>query len=293
VLIRRAGDLGVTVRQGCPVTTLERDGVLWRVAYREGARQEIIRARLLIGADGRNSRVARQLGLDGRHKRSGSLGFQLRLRLAPHIANGVESAVALYQFPGGYAGVVRVDAETINLASAVERDRCRGQLSFHALRSAHLDGNAALRNLLDHAEPCSEVRWVWPVYFPARRRFGPGFLLAGDAAQVTEPLTGEGIYFALRSGQLAALSAVTALAGGTAGAAALAAFEAACRREFAGRARLNRGLQFLVQRPALLDGALVLFGKRKRWLGAMLKRVCSGPAPAQPPHIDEPLVQLR
>ena len=31
VLIQRAGDLGVMVRQGCPVTTLQRDGGVWRV----------------------------------------------------------------------------------------------------------------------------------------------------------------------------------------------------------------------------------------------------------------------
>jgi hypothetical protein len=72
---------------------------------------------------------------------------------------------------------------------------------------------------------------------------------------------------------------MTALAGGTASARALAGFEATCRREFGSRARLNRGLRFLMQRPALLEGALLLFGKRKRWLDGMLKRVCGGSAP--------------
>lgn len=41
---------------------------------------------------------------------------------------------------------------------------------------------------------------------------GDGFLLAGDAAGLCDPLFGEGIYFALRSGEIAAQSAVDALA---------------------------------------------------------------------------------
>ena len=48
----------------------------------------------------------------------------------------------------------------------------------------------------------SEMRSTYPVYFPPRRAYADGVLLVGDAARVSEPVTGEGIYFALKSGVL-------------------------------------------------------------------------------------------
>ncbi|MDT8856869.1 hypothetical protein RNZ50_17895 [Paracoccaceae bacterium Fryx2] len=79
-------------------------------------------------------------------------------------------------------------------------------------------------------------------------------LLAGDAAGMVDPLTGEGIAWAMRSGQLAALAAAEALAAGRPHT-AFAAYAHALRplqRELA-RARLARSLVYhpLLQRRGL------------------------------------------
>jgi geranylgeranyl reductase family protein len=272
VLIQRAKAVGVQVREECSVTAMLRDRAGWVIQCRTGNGPETQHARLLVGADGRNSRVARQLKLDAAPARAASVGFQMRFNLPA----GVEQSVQLHQFPGGYAGVVRLDRRTINVAFTVQRSALGALPSLATLCQQHLDGNPALRKLLLGSEPCGKLRSVWPVYFPARRRHGDGFVLVGDAAQVTEPLTGEGIYFALRSGQLAARSIAKGLKNPRSLGGELAQYESACRREFRKRAHLNACLRTVMAHPALLSPALLVLGWRKELLQALLRRVCGG-----------------
>jgi flavin-dependent dehydrogenase len=76
----------------------------------------------------------------------------------------------------------------------------------------------------------------------------PGLLLAGDAAGFIDPMTGDGLRFAVRGGELAALAALQALANGWTGVHARLAHER--RHEFATKWRFNRTLRTLVSFPA-------------------------------------------
>jgi flavin-dependent dehydrogenase len=76
----------------------------------------------------------------------------------------------------------------------------------------------------------------------ARRAWAPGAALVGDAADFFDPFTGEGIYAALRGGELLAPFAVDALGASTArqADAALAGYERARRAEFGGKWMVER-----------------------------------------------------
>jgi flavin-dependent dehydrogenase len=74
-----------------------------------------------------------------------------------------------------------------------------------------------------------------------------GLLLAGDAAGFIDPMTGDGLRFAVRGGELAGAAAVRALARGWRGAHAQLAAER--RGEFSGKWRFNRALRALVASP--------------------------------------------
>ena len=78
----------------------------------------------------------------------------------------------------------------------------------------------------------------------------PGLLLAGDAAGFIDPMTGDGLRFALRGAELAAIETLQALEHG--GAEAHIRLLAARRREFAGKWRFNRALRALVGSPRSL-----------------------------------------
>ena len=92
----------------------------------------------------------------------------------------------------------------------------------------------------DGARPVSPVRaWPLPLAPAPWSRAEPGLLLAGDAAALADPLSGEGLWQALRSGQLAA-EAVAGDAGGETGRRqAAAAYLRACTREFGREAWLR------------------------------------------------------
>jgi flavin-dependent dehydrogenase len=259
----------VSVNQDVKVTGVEKDAHGWRLDLDRHGERATVRAKLLVGADGRNSWVARQLGV-ATAKPSGSVGFEIQLK----NVFGVRGSVEIHQFAGGYAGVVRVDKDTVNLCFTVQQSLLGKAVSFENVREHFLRRNPFLDDLLCACEPVSDLSSVWPVYFPARRCFGDGFLLVGDAARVTEPVTGEGIYLALRSGQLAATTMAAALREGDLSLARLSAYDRACRAEFGERLRLNSLIRVLMYRPKLLSLAIRLLGSRKALLESLVNAVC-------------------
>jgi len=82
-----------------------------------------------------------------------------------------------------------------------------------------------------------------------------GLLVAGDAAGFIDPMTGDGLRFAIRGGELAAAAALRALAHGWHGVHAQLAAER--RAEFSGKWRFNRALRALVASPRAVGAAAV------------------------------------
>ena len=271
LLVERAKRAGVDVYEGARLTAVRHQSPGWCLDMNRGGELDSIRPKLLVGADGRNSWVARQLGVaSGSPMRSATVGFALQLQNVP----GVRGSVEIHQFAGGYAGLVRVDEDTVNLGFAIGRSLLGRSICFETLRENYLRRNQSLDELLSAAEPKSDLRSAWPVYFPPRRCFGDGFLLVGDAARVTEPVTGEGIYLALRSGQLAATTIAAAIEEGNLSSVRLAAYDRACRVEFGARLRLNSLIRYFVYRPRLLSLAIALLSRRQRLLDSLVSAVC-------------------
>jgi flavin-dependent dehydrogenase len=97
-----------------------------------------------------------------------------------------------------------------------------------------------------------------------------GVLFVGDAAGFYDPFTGEGIFTALRSAELAADTLATALRAGDVSAAALAAYGRARRAAFADKERVTRALQALIGRRRLANLAARWLAARPRLLDTLL-----------------------
>jgi flavin-dependent dehydrogenase len=100
-------------------------------------------------------------------------------------------------------------------------------------------------------------------------------LLAGDAARVSEPVTGEGIYFAMQSGLLAAEVIEQALAVSNLSAGFVQRYEQRCVRMFRNRMSLNAVMRFAMYRPRLLNPLIRLFARRRRLLDSLVGAVCA------------------
>jgi flavin-dependent dehydrogenase len=105
-------------------------------------------------------------------------------------------------------------------------------------------------------------------------------MLIGDAARVNEPVSGEGIFFAMRSGAIAAAAVDRAFKQGDFSARALWQYERRCRGDFRRRRALNGAIRFLMYRPALLAPFIHLSGKKTQLLESLVHAICRPEAAA-------------
>jgi flavin-dependent dehydrogenase len=97
------------------------------------------------------------------------------------------------------------------------------------------------------------VRYLAPVRSDVTGAVAPRALLAGDAAGFLDPLTGEGIHFAIADAELAAETIERALALGRGDVAALRPYARAVASSRRGKRLLHPLLQALLRHPRLGD----------------------------------------
>jgi flavin-dependent dehydrogenase len=98
-------------------------------------------------------------------------------------------------------------------------------------------------------------RTITPLRRAALRPARAGLFLVGDAARVVEPFTGEGIYYALRSGELAAEAIAAAIHNGDPETAARS-YSRAHERLYRGRLWVNRVARAAVLSPGVTSALL-------------------------------------
>ena len=258
ILLGRARAAGALVREGEQVVSLLRDsrGAVCGVRSRaqDGDEREH-RARVVIGADGLRSIVARRMGVSRQ-----ALGPR-RLAFIGHYreVSGMTDYGEMHVEREGYAGFADVGHGLTNVAVVVPRAALREGLGGDS--SAFLERWIAARPHLAprmaRAERETPVRVTGPFAVHASRAWAPGAALVGDAADFFDPFTGEGIYAALRGGELLAPYALAALDAGRARDAdsALRAYDRARRRAFGGKWIVERLVALAVGAPWMLDRA--------------------------------------
>ena len=212
LLLDRAREAGVQVREGAHVRdlVLAAGHVKGVVATIEGRREEL-RARLIIGADGRHSVVARALGLETPLRWPRRTGLVAHYRGVSGLERGGEMHVARH----GYAGLAPLEDGLTNVAFVADSAAVAARTgTLEEFFAAGLAGMPLVAARLAGAERQGGIRGVGPMAHRARRVYGDGFLLVGDAAGFLDPFTGDGIYEAMRGALLAAPVADAALTGG-------------------------------------------------------------------------------
>src|SRR5436189_2077435 len=252
LLLTRARDVGADVREGTTVTAVANSNgekicsqgpvarpdldtpqgrgysCAWNIGTDCG---ETFLARILIGADGRNSTVARFRNLLPRPARE-------RVALQAHIPlpRNFGRRIILQFLPEGYSGQAPVNDTELNLC-LVGRPPTISRLRQWAQRHFEIPTNQPWRTitpLTRSAVPCAREN----------------LLFIGDAARVVEPFTGEGIYYALRSGELAA-GAIKKIIRGKDRQLALRDFARASAEMYHGRLWINRLARAAVLSPRI------------------------------------------
>jgi flavin-dependent dehydrogenase len=265
VLLDAARSAGAAVEEEMRVTDLLRDpgGRVVGVRCLDGdGRPTERRARLVVGADGLRSVVARRLAL------ARSARWPRRLAFVAHYAGvaGIGAYGEMHVGRGGYLGLADVGRGETNVALVVPAARAREAAGDAAsFVERWIAAHPHLAERFAGASRTDDVRATGPFASHARRAWAPGAALVGDAADFFDPFTGEGIYAALRGGEMLAAFAAEALAAADArgGDRALAAYDAARRREFGGKWRVERMIGAVVACRPLLDRAATVLERRR------------------------------
>jgi len=193
-ILQGAVDDGAVVRMATRVTSVARHDGGWRI----GANGEHIDARIVIGADGPASLVARQAGLVRSLEKIVAYEYRFRAEDVPVLDPEYFLLFVSKAYEGGYAWIFP-RGETVNVGAG-----------------GHIDGHAATLAFcrtfgIDVARRTQTIAGSIPYRYDLSSLAAPGLAIVGDAAGITNPMNGAGIHPGIFSGRIAGECAVAAL----------------------------------------------------------------------------------
>jgi len=263
LLLDTARRAGVDVRLGTDVELVSLDPRDWpRVTVRTTAGSTTLRPRIVAGADGARSVVARSAGV-ARPTR-----LPVRVGLSHHRGDDRgDSAVdaRMRLFDDGYVGIAPVPGDRVNVGIVLGPRwraplRQRGAVGLADAIVGDIppadDDPGTWRRATVGDEEAERIAGAAPLGGRVIRRAGPGWMVVGDAAGFLDPFTGEGLHRALVSAELGAAAIRSALDGRSGReTAAFAAYERSMQRRFATKDAVSWLVQVFLARPGLLEYA--------------------------------------
>ena len=250
------------------IVRLEDGSVRLQIAGREP-----LDCALAVVAAGSNTWLLRRAGLL-QHAPPANMGARAYFE----DVEGLDDTIVLF-FDGvalpGYGWVFPTAPGHANVGCGVFFDSSTSQPA--QLRRL-LEGHPYLRRLLSHARQVGPIKG-----YPLRTDFAPShsgnehMLVVGEAVGLVNPITGEGIDYALESAQLAASAILAGWRAGSVSPAIQKSYRAALARKFRYQLALNRLAQRLYFRAGALDNLLGR-AQHKPYLRRAIVDACFGSA---------------
>jgi flavin-dependent dehydrogenase len=236
------------------------DGAVAGAVVRDcSGRRHSVQARLTVGADGLRSIVARRIGRR-------THGRPRRVAFVAHIA-GVQGMGASAELHFGGAGLVGLNAighGQTNVTLVVPADRAaRARGRVEQFFSETVAEFPVIGERVQAGEVDGPVLATGPFAASSGRVVAPGALLVGDAAEFFDPVTGDGIYSALRGAELVAETAIAALSRpGPLTVDRLLEYRRRRRRVFAGKWIVERMISYAIDSPRFFERIVARLGRR-------------------------------
>lgn len=276
VMRRRAVERGARFDGGMLVSQVERDDRAVVVVGTRRGRPVSIRARMAIVATGASTRLLARLRL---------LPLQPRMMLAARAYYDGASALSdriQIRFDGvplpGYGWVFPLSARSANVGVGYFPPGLRARrrpASSRAAFDAFVSGRSMASTLAGASRRGPVKGYPLRVDFPDAPTSGEGVVLVGEAAGLVNPLTGEGVDYAIESARIAAEYVAGRLARGDAAPKGSADYDRLLRARFERLFTFCRRVRD-VSRSALLLNRLVRVAARREDLKMLLVDIVLG-----------------
>jgi geranylgeranyl reductase family protein len=187
------------------------DGLIKGVKAQSGGQKEEFFAKVLVGADGAYSVVARKTVSREKNLQHGAFGIRAYFRGVKDVTHRIEIHCDRSILPG-YGWLFPTGEDSANLGVGIALRHLK-QKNIRDLFQTFVEGSPFIKERLREARMVENSLQGGPIPLGSffRRRSNKNVLLVGDAGGFGDVLTGEGIYFALRSGECAAEAIHSAL----------------------------------------------------------------------------------
>jgi flavin-dependent dehydrogenase len=237
ILMERAREVGVNVREACNVTACEftPDAAALDVASRDDGTTCRVRVRAVIDATGRGGLLARKFNLRTEEPRLANIAIFSHYTNVPRLGGARPDDIRLIaRSDAGWFWLIPISKEFTSVGVVLPKDLYRSL----AKDSPEETLNSAICDTAIVAELMREARREWPVRvekdfsYSASAYAGHRWILAGDAGSFLDPVFSTGVSIAMESGIEAAAELHRALARNDFSAPSFAGFSRRQRKRF-------------------------------------------------------------
>ena len=261
-LARRAQQAGARLLEGVTVTGPvrgERTGRITGVTGRpDGEAERTYKARVVVAADGNSSRLSVGMGLRKRDDRPLGVAVRTYYQTPRHDDDYLESWLDLWdgdRLLPGYGWIFGMGDGTSNVGlGLLNTSAAFGHTDYHALLRKWLKGMPAEWGFTEENRTQPIRGAALPMGFNRTPHYHQGLLLVGDAGGMVNPFNGEGIAYAMESGEILARTIVQALARSRRAETerVLAGYPNALNQAYGGYYALGRTFVKLIGKPTLM-----------------------------------------
>lgn len=245
-----------TVLEGCEIKDIRHsgDGIQSRLMHK--AEELTIQSKLVAGAEGDRSVVARQLGNFKKEKKHYCAGVRAYYKGVTgfHQKNFIELHF-LKEFLPGYFWIFPLPNGEANVgAGMLSQEVSKRKINLKQVMLHAIQHHPVIAQRFQSAERISEIEgWGLPLGTKKRKLSGSNYLLTGDAASIIDPFTGEGIGNAMISSLHAADAIEEALRVNRFDAAQLKSYDNAVYKALWSELNLSASLQKLSKYEKLFN----------------------------------------